>query len=337
MKIITRAVLDWDGNVLEEESYDYDGPVSSADPGIAAAGIGAAGSILGGNNDSEVTQTSEPWGPAQSYLKNILSEGERLYNKGAQDYPGPTFAPMNPWQLGGLEQQYNYSQGLMPNQVGMAQGAWGSALNAPDVVNNPYVMNQVMANTGLLNRNLSENLLPMIQDNATQAGQSGSSRQGVAEGIALRGTQEAAARQAAATMNQAYGQGLNARQGAMGMSPQMLGLGMLPGMQQSTFGNALNAEAQKYINEAMTRHQYDQDMPWDLLQRYQNVANPIAGRGSVNTSPNVFQQNPFLSGIGGAMMGYDLGNTLFGSTPSTGGTYGSWTGYTNPVTGYGAG
>ena len=288
-------------------------------PDIATgiAGIGAAGSIFGGNNDSEVTTTQEPWGPAQSYLKDILSEGQNLYNKGAEYYPGPTFAPMNPWQAGGLEQNLNYSQGLMPSQIGMAQGAWGSALNAPDVVNNPYVMNQVMANTGLLNRNLSENLLPAIQGSATSAGQSGSSRQGVAEGIALRGTQEAAARQAAATMNQAYGQGLNARQGAMNMAPQMLGLGMLPGMQQQNFGNALNAEAQKYINEAMARHTYGQDMPWELLQRYQNVANPIAGQGAVSTAPNPYQQNPFVSGIGGAMMGYDLGNMLFGNSSNS--------------------
>jgi hypothetical protein len=28
MKIITRAVLDWDGNILEEESYEYSGPVA---------------------------------------------------------------------------------------------------------------------------------------------------------------------------------------------------------------------------------------------------------------------------------------------------------------------
>lgn len=28
MKIITRAVLDWDGNVLEEESYEYSGPIA---------------------------------------------------------------------------------------------------------------------------------------------------------------------------------------------------------------------------------------------------------------------------------------------------------------------
>lgn len=29
MKIITRAVLDWDGNVLEEDSYQYDGPIAA--------------------------------------------------------------------------------------------------------------------------------------------------------------------------------------------------------------------------------------------------------------------------------------------------------------------
>lgn len=30
MKIITRAVLDWDGNVLEEDSYEYRGPIAAA-------------------------------------------------------------------------------------------------------------------------------------------------------------------------------------------------------------------------------------------------------------------------------------------------------------------
>jgi hypothetical protein len=30
MKIITRAVLDWDGHVLEEDSYEYSGPISDA-------------------------------------------------------------------------------------------------------------------------------------------------------------------------------------------------------------------------------------------------------------------------------------------------------------------
>jgi len=290
------------------------------DVGLGSAVIGAAGSIFGGNNDSTMEQNTvtEPWGPAQPYLKTVLSEGQRLYDAGAEDYPGPTFAPMNPWQSGGLEQNLNYSQGLMPNQIGQAQGSWQNALNSPDVVNNPYVMNQVMANTGLLNRNLNENLLPLIQDNATQAGQSGSSRHGVAQGIALRGTQEAAARQAAATMNQAYGQGLGARTNAMQMSPQMLGLGMLPGMQQQNFGNALNNEAQKYINEMMTRHQYDQDMPWDMLSRLQNVSTSTGGMGGTasSTSPNPNQQNPFISGLGGGMMGYDLGNTLFGSNPA---------------------
>jgi hypothetical protein len=30
MKIITRAVLDWDGNILEEESFEYSGPIAEA-------------------------------------------------------------------------------------------------------------------------------------------------------------------------------------------------------------------------------------------------------------------------------------------------------------------
>lgn len=328
MKIITRSVMDWDGNILEEESYDYEGPVASANPGIIAAGIGAAGSILGGNNDSTVQQKTEPWGPAQPYLKDILGEGERLYGQGTQFFPSQTFAPLNPWQLGGLSQNLNYSQALMPNQVGMAQGAWGSALNAPDVANNPYVQDQIQANTRLLNRNFQENIMPTIQGSATAAGQSGSSRHGVAEGIAARGTQEAIANQAANTMLSAYGQGLDARSQALGMSGNVLGLGMLPGQTMQGVGGTLNAEAQRYINEAMQRQQFDETGEWDLLSRYQNVVNPTAGLGGVTTAPNPYQQNPFASALGGGLLGYGAYNTLFGG--------GSSLGWTDPY-GYGIG
>jgi len=258
----------------------------------------------GGGKTQEIN--NDPWGPAQPALKNILGYGQNAYDAGYENTPFQTFAPMNQYQQQGLEQNLNYSQGLMPNQIGQAHGAWGSALNAPDVANNPYVMNQVMAQSGLLNRNLSENLLPQIQSGATNAGQSGSSRQGVAEGIALRGTQEAIGRQAANTMGNAYGQGLNARGNALGQSGNMMGLGMLPGAAMQQAGGQLNAEAQRYIDEAMQRQNFGQQNPWDQIARFQGVAQPISGQGGTETGPNPYQSNPMASALGGGLAGYGL-------------------------------
>ena len=47
------------------------------------------------------------------------------------------------------------------------------------------------------------------------SGQLGSSRQGIAEGLAARGTQEALANANAQTMMDAYGKGLGAQQGRL--------------------------------------------------------------------------------------------------------------------------
>lgn len=51
MKIYTRIVMDWDGNVIESESYEYCGPVMRCDRSIqqtSAAAAGGAGGTAGG-------------------------------------------------------------------------------------------------------------------------------------------------------------------------------------------------------------------------------------------------------------------------------------------------
>ena len=103
----------------------------------------------------------------------------------------------------------------MPGQIYDAQRAQSFALNSPDAANNPYVQNMMQSNQFMANRNLSENLLPMIDSGAVAAGQMGGSRQGIAQGLAMRGTQEALANANAQTMMDAYGKGLGAQQGAL--------------------------------------------------------------------------------------------------------------------------
>ena len=118
----------------------------------------------------------------------------------------------------------------------------------------------------------------------------------------------------------------------MGMSGNMMGLGMLPGATMQQAGGQLNAEAQKYINEAMQRQSFGQQNPWDQISRYQGVVQPIGGMGSLGTSPNPYQGNMLAGALGGGLAGYGLydqfgggnsnsGNLLFGNTAGGGPGY----------------
>ncbi len=308
MKIITRAVMDWDGNILEEDSYDYDGPVAKADVGSVIGGaLGLVGSAM---EPDEITSKTEPWGPAQPYLRDILGDAETAYGQPRSFFPAQTFAPMTPQEQQGLGQQYAYAQGLMPFQVGQAQGAWQSALGAPDVANNPYVQGQIDAVQNRLNRNLQENLMPSAGDAALRAGGYGGSRQGIAEGIAQRGTQEAIGDAARRIQGQAYGQGLQAQQGALGMAGNVLGLGLLPGQTGINIGQQMRGEAQRYLDESMARQAFGQDVPWDQLSRYGGIVQPLAGLGGTASSMNPYKSNPIASAMGGAMSGGALGKQL---------------------------
>ena len=112
------------------------------------------------------------------------------------------------------------------------QGA--GALNMFAQQNNPYLQAQI----GQLGQNIGqqfrEQILPGIGSQATLAGQRGSSRQGVAEGIASRGAMQAFAQGATGLQNNAYNQQLAAAQslGQMGLAGQQFSGQQTLGAQQ---------------------------------------------------------------------------------------------------------
>lgn len=114
---------------------------------------------------STTTQTtkSEPWGPSQSYLKDIMGQAQGLYNSGAgQSYfPGSTVVPFSPQTemgLGALENQalqgaplYDQSlqaaqrslSGFNPAQMGALGAGYGmdpnsAALRGASQTSNPF-------------------------------------------------------------------------------------------------------------------------------------------------------------------------------------------------------
>ena len=88
---------------------------------------------------------------------------------------------------------------------------------APFAETNPYLQSFMRASAQPLVQQFTEEAMPSIGNAFSQAGLTGSSRQGIAEGIAARGLADAISRSNLALASQGYSQGLDAMMGGLGL------------------------------------------------------------------------------------------------------------------------
>ena len=185
---------------------------------------------------------------------------------------GGTF--VDPSQSPFLEFLRSQGQGLAQSQLaggggfgalqGGAQGLLQSLFQGQQGPT-PGLENQIQQGQSSINRNLQENLLPSIGGGAAAAGQRGSSRQGVAEGIALRGAGE----QSANFEQNLRFQDFNQRQDR-NLQGQLAGLSLAPSIGNLGF------------------------------QPLQNLAGIIGGPNNLSKSQSSGQSNSFTQGKGGS-------------------------------------
>lgn len=94
MKIITRAVLDWNGNILEEESFEYSGPIAAC------------------KDSGSPPQPVDPYTQANAQLG--LSEGTAGYNAALNRTSSSNPVGTSGWQISGYDPKsgapiYNHS------------------------------------------------------------------------------------------------------------------------------------------------------------------------------------------------------------------------------------
>lgn len=130
MKIIVRAVLDWDGNLLEEDSYDYCGPVTECkssgsapqpvDPyQQASAQYGLDTGTANYNAALDRTNSSNPLGSNTWSVTGYDGSGP-------SGIPGTnTGAPATPYGLGGGGFNGGYAPSLSVGGPSMSTGTMG--------------------------------------------------------------------------------------------------------------------------------------------------------------------------------------------------------------------
>lgn len=140
------------------------------------------------------------WGGQSPYLQDIYNQAQNVYQAGMPQ---------------------------AQNLVGQAQQAWGQQLQA-DPTQSPYFQNAVMGAINPAIQQFTQQVLPNLRSQDIAGGTYGGSRRGIAEGLGANALAQNVFNTASQMGQQAYGQGLQARQGALGMAPSVMGLQFAP-------------------------------------------------------------------------------------------------------------
>lgn len=286
--------------------------------------------MSGGGSDVTNKTVADPWEGAQGYLKDLLAQGSSIAgSQTGEDYQ-KEFVGLTPEQLTSISdmQRYYGEGGGYQKQIGGAQSALETMLRDPSVAaTSPETQAMVQAAQNPMMAQLQEQILPGVRAGATGAGQYGSTRQGVAEGVATGKTQEAMGNAAAKIQGDVYQKALLTQLQAAQMAPGLAEAGAAGSKQQIALGDLLRANEQGQLDI----DQYNKTMAdWGPLQQWSKLLYPAAGLGGTTTAT----QTGGGPGTAQSMLG--AGMTGLGAYSSLAGMGGAAAGAAGPV-GIGAG
>ncbi len=255
----------------------------------------------------------------QAAAQGIISRASQIAAEPYKSYTGPRVAGFDSLQQDAINNATNYQSGVnntIEQGVGLTQQG-GQLFNRGDFDQfmSPYTDNVVNRIAELGQRNLSENLLPEVNDTFIRAGQFGSSRNADFTLRALRDTNESILGQQATALENANNQAMSAYQGAqdrqINAGNQLGALGTAMGTesrnqltQQNAFGAQAQDQAQKNLDIAYQDFLAQKNAPIDNL----NIVNsairgyqptPTTTQYSTNPAPGTGSLSPLqtLTGV----------------------------------------
>lgn len=265
-----------------------------------------------GNTGSTNEQGQTYWeggtvGGGYYLAPGYYGEGSEIPTEGEEGYIGGILPKANEvFQGGGFAPNNQIGEGL---QTGIDTANQGIAdlqgLNAQtqqlysqfanmDLVNDDVTQGLIDRSTRDLTKQLNEGIIPANEDSALSAGQFGSSRHGIADGVATSNAQSAIADTTASILGQARGQQLDAQNAAMQFSPQLAQQLGMPGQQSLGIGQLL----QEFENASATSEA-------DNLKGYTDLlAKLIPGSNTTSSTDDPNQSTRDAAGM--AMAAYAL-------------------------------
>lgn len=180
-----------------------------------------------------------------------------------------------------------------------------------DPTSNPALRSTIDAATQPIRDQLLQETLPNIRSGAAVSGNYGSTRQGIAEGLASGKASQAIGNTAANIATHGYDTGLDALVKGVGLAPTSASGLTIPALTTSGVGDVRQALQQAILGENYNRDLYGQLSPLLVGQQLAGIAAGVPGGSSTATgAASTARPNPLTQGLGGALAGAQLGSML---------------------------
>jgi hypothetical protein len=281
----------------------------------------------------QTTQTKDPWGPAQEYLRNTMGQANALMagNIGYNPFPGNTTAPIGnqytapamarvdwlanqePFGSAGVQDASAFLANLVTNQglntgLQTAAGQFGDIYSRALGNENPYLQ-------GVINQ----------QMNKVNSAMSGSGRYGsgahdaaIAQAIAPTLAQDYLARQnlqmqATGAMGDIYSQGLQRAGQATQAIPALDEARYASAAHLMDLGQQQRSYEQALLDQQLKFYNATQAFPWENLSRGMGIFGQAGGLGGtqITASPGAMQPSTLQRVLGGGLAGAGLGSAIF--------------------------
>lgn len=273
----------------------------------------------GGGGPSTSTSTTQNYSPEEAARRTqVMDEALKVYGQtapqiAASEYPGAKPVPFSQESVAAqnlaIQNAFGAQQGI--DQIN--QGVNYGMTTAMDVDNNPYLAKAIQGAIRPITESYTDTggVMSQIRDGGIDAGQFGSSRQGVAEGIAAGRYADAVGDTSSKMYSDAYNKGQDTFARTLMFAPQALETGMLPVNWLSGVGAQKEDLAQAQANYETDAQMWDYNSQWAPLN---NLANLIYGGGSSQATATSTQpgapRNTLGGAAGGAMAGWALGSKI---------------------------
>lgn len=264
-----------------------------------------------GGTQNTTTTTTAQLSPQQQQILDLAMPGLQQFAANTpKRYGGSTVAGFDPSQTAAQNMALD-TAGVQNWLSGQGIGAANTFLGG-DIWNpasNPNLQGAISAATRPITQNLTESILPSIRGEAGSTGNFGSSRQGIAEGLASGRASQAVGDTASKLVQDQYSTNVNAQLRALGMLPMLQDSAIAGARTTGAVGDVRQAMDQAKLNEQVGNFNFDQYAPFLQSKELLSVLAGVPGgtTTAVGTGP---ARNPLMTTLGGAATGASLGSAF---------------------------
>lgn len=270
-----------------------------------------------GGGGENLTQTSSvQLSPEQQQISNLAFPFAQQFGEQALQLPTGSgvagFAPAELQAQQGALDVASQSQ-LGAQAAGQLSNILSPGFLSPD--SNPFLAQQGQAVTEGVTENLLRNILPALRSGASVQGgpfSGGSSREGIAQGLAAQGASAEIARALAGLQAQNFQTGLGAQVQGLGLSPQIQAGQLFGSGVQGAVGAQQRGLEQAQLGEQQQRETLQQLLPLLQSQQLFGLLAGTPGAEGVTSVQGATPEGPgaLQAGLGGAATGASLGSAF---------------------------